>query len=104
MALKPDTGLSRRKAAATALRLGLWLLFPFAVLWALICLVVGLSYGVSLFQLDNLWPTVLWFLVLALPIWIFRSLRSAADDWRRPAITLLGTLAFVTFFALTQVK
>ncbi|QPC99636.1 hypothetical protein [Qipengyuania soli] len=73
-------------------------------MWALISLVVGLSYGVSLFRLDDLWPTILWFLVLALPIWIFKTLHSAGDDWRKLAITLLATLAFATFFALTQVK
>lgn len=98
------SGPTTRARAASAFRVGLWVLFPFASLWALICLVVGMSFGFSLFQLDNLWPTILWLLILALPAWIFWTLRSAADDPRRLAITLLGTLSFAAFFVLTQVK
>lgn len=95
---------AKRITGATALRIALWAVFPFAAFWALICLVVGMSYGASLVRLDNLWPTVLWFMILVLPIWIIQTLRSAANDWRRLAVTLLSTLAFVTFFVLTQVK
>lgn len=97
-------GRSKRMRAATALRIGLWALLPLSLLWALISLVVGMSYGASLFQLEDPWPTILWLLVLALPIWIFQTLKSAGYDWRRLAITLIATLAFFSFFVLTQVK
>ena len=95
---------SKRMRAAIVVRVSLWALFPLSILWALISLTVGMSYGASLFQLDDPWPTILWLLVLALPIWIFQTLLSAGDDWRRLAFTLIATLAFVTFFVLTQVK
>lgn len=100
--MTPDR--SKRMRAAIVLRVSLWTLFPLSIFWALISLTVGMSYGASLFQLEDPLPTILWLLGLALPIWIFQTLLSAGDDWRRLAITLMATLAFVTFFVLTQVK
>lgn len=96
--------MPERNAMAVLLRLTLWFLLPFAVLWALMSLYVGLTFGFSLFQLDDPWPTVLWLLIIALPVLIFHNLRVAGDDWRRLAMTPLLTLSFVTFFSLTQVN
>lgn len=96
--------MAERNSTAVVLRLILWLLLPFSALWALMSLSVGLTFGFSLFRLDDLWPTMLWLLILALPIVIFHNLRVAGDDWRRLTMTLLGTLGFVAYFALTQIK
>lgn len=95
--------MSERNATVVILRVTLWLLLPFAALWGLMTLMTGLTFGFSLFRFEDPWPTILWFLILALPVAIFHNLRVAGNNWRRLALTLIGTVGFVTFFGLTQV-
>lgn len=96
--------MERSNKAAGILRGILWLLLPFAALWGLMFLMAGMSFGFNLFRIDDPWPTVLWVLVLALPVAIFYNLRVAGDNWQRLALTLVGTVGFAAFFAFIQIK
>ena len=88
------------KTLTSTLRLFLWLLFGVAALHALLIGWVGLTFGFSLWDAQNLSPTLHWLAAIAFPILLFKLIPRAHNDLRRIVLVWLGASAFVGYYVL----
>ncbi len=93
------------RADATVMRLmrwSLWLLLLPAIVASCVALVAGLTIGSQLWRIERPWVTVLWLLVLVLPVWIGLTLQFAGRSaWALPACWAAAWLV-VAAYALSQ--
>jgi uncharacterized membrane protein len=95
-------GERRQSLAARLLQDSLCVLLVPAIMVAVYTLAVSLSYGVALWKLDDVLPTLLWLSILAFPVLIVLGLPSsgsAREVNRKLLVTFTGSWAFAAFLA-----
>lgn len=91
---------SMTKTLAWTLRLSLWLLFGLAAVHALFLGWMGLTFGFSLWDAENLSPTLHWLAAIAFPVLIFKLAPRGDNDIKQLAAVWLGAWAFAAYYLL----
>lgn len=82
------------------LRMSLWLLFLAAVLHALLIGWVGLTFGLSLWDVRDVSPTAHWLAALAYPVLLYKLVRKRGLTTTKLVAIWLGAWAFVAYYLL----
>lgn len=84
------------------MRGSLWLLLASAVVFAAMMLATGLTFGFTLWNVRDPWPTILWIAVLAFPVLILLALKHCIASPLRLTLSFWACWSFVAFYFGTQ--
>lgn len=88
------------RALEFTLRGSLWLLFLIAAAHAIFIGFVGLTFGFSLWDSENLSPTLHWIAVIAFPIILFQFVTRFGNSLSRLGLISVGAWVFVIYYVI----